>query len=338
MPLRTAQVAITRICMSQSERQVAPRQPDSRVQEVRASAHLMSLDTGTFCLVNGSVKASGDLISGVRVSTTDPADANVTVSTFRTDGWIGGGGDAALIRVINGPAQVLITIYQPAGTNENPPRLRVLRLSDTPEGETAEAAAASSAPAVRRPVMILTEPHDVIAHIQRTGDIGRAFGEWVGTPESQMAIEGFSLTAPKGLEASDLSYRAVLGRGWLSPWVESGQFCGSRGMALPILGLQVKLSAAAAKLYELRYSATFIDGTKLDDLGSEDSCETPSLAALESMRINIQPKTAGKTAGSAAATTGKGTAPPPAALAKGKHATAAKPVDKPTKGSKPKSR
>ena len=281
--------------MSQSERQVSARSPDNRVQELRASAHLMTLDTGTFCVVNGSAKAADDLISGVRVSVTDPTDSNVAIASFRSDGWLAGAGDSALIRVLNGPAQILITIYQPTGVAESPPKLRVLRLSEAASGvEPAEAPVAGPAPAVRRPVMVLTEPHDIIAHIQRTGDVGRAFGEWVGTPGSQLAIEGFSLTAPKDLEASDLTYQAVLGRGWLSPWVESGQFCGSRGMALPILGLKMKLSDAAAFRYDLRYSASFLDGTKLDDLGSEDSCETPSLAPLESICITLSSKAAGK--------------------------------------------
>jgi len=291
----------------------------------------MTLDTGIFCLVNGSGKPADDIISGVRVSVTNPSDPNITVASFRPDGWLSSGGDSALIRVLEGPAQVLVTIYQPiGGAPENAPKLRVLRLSEpAPEGA---AAAPLNVTGPRRPVMVLTEPHDIIAHVQRTGDIGRAFGEWVGTPGSQMAIEGFSLTAPKDIEPGDLTYQAVLGRGWMSPWSESGQFCGSRGMALPILGLRVKLSGAAAKRYDLRYSATFLDGTKLEELGSEDICETSTLAALEAMRIEITPK-AGNTAPSEPATKA-------AAAAKGRATTAApvKAVPKPAKGSKPSSR
>ncbi len=320
--------------MSQSERQVQAR-PDNRVQELRASAHLMTLDAGTFCLVNGSGSSADDVISGVRVSVTDPADGNVTVASFRSDGWLTGGGDAALIRVQTGPAQVLVTIYQPAGaTAETAPKLRVLRLSEAaaPEGGAAPAAT-PAVTGVRRPVMVLTEPHDIIAHVQRTGDTGRSFGEWVGTPGSQMAIEGFSLHAPKDLEPGDLTYQAVLGRGWMSPWSDSGQFCGSRGMALPILGLKVKLSNAAAKRYDLRYSATFLDGTKLEDLGSEDICETPTLAALEAMRIELKPKPGGKV-------TARGETAKAATPAKDKPAPAApmKIVPKTAKGSKATSR
>ena len=84
--------------MSQSERQAQARPADNRVKELRASAHLMTLETGTFCLVNGSTKSAEDIVSGVRVSVTDPADPNVTVSAFC---WLtgGGSGDGSKIQV-----------------------------------------------------------------------------------------------------------------------------------------------------------------------------------------------------------------------------------------------
>jgi hypothetical protein len=252
----------------------------------------MTLDSGVFCLVNGSPKPANAQLSGVRVSSLDPADPAVSISTFRPDGWLSGGGESALIRVLREQAQILITIYQPAGSTDTAPKLRVLRLSEA-SGEAPSAPDAPEAPAGRKPIMILTEPHDVIAHIQRAGDVGHSFGEWVGEPGKQMAVEGFSLTAPEGLTPADLTYQAVLGRGWLSPWNEAGQFCGSRGMALPILGFKLKLSEDAAKRFALSISATFLDGTRLDDLTSEQSVEAPSLSPLEAFRINLVPKAAG---------------------------------------------
>lgn len=317
--------------MSQSEKQASARTQENRVQELRASAHLMTLETGIFCLVNGSGKGADSHIAGVRVSATDPADTNVAIATFRPDGWLTGGGDSALIRVQQGPAQILITIYQPSGSQEGPPKLRVLRLSET---APADAPPASPAPtAARAPVMILNEKHDVIAHIQSTGDIGRHFGEWVGEPGNQRAIEGFSLEAPEGLRAADLTYQAVLGRGWLSPWVEAGQFCGSRGMALPILGFKVKLSETAAKRFDLTIAASFVDGTRLEGLGAEESCEAPSLAPLEALQISLTPKGTAKKKPVPAA---KPVASKPAAKPTAK--TASKPVAKPAARPKPKTR
>lgn len=320
--------------MSQSERQAAARPQENRVQELRASAHLMSLDTGIFCLVNGSSYGGDNRLSGVRVSATDPGDPNISIATFRPDGWLGGQGDSALIRVLEGPVQVLITIYQPSGSTEGAPKLRVLRLS---EAASAEGAPAAPAAGGRSPVMVLNEKHDVIAHIQTQGDVGRAFGDWVGEPGHQRAIEGFSLSLPEGLTPADLTYQAVLGRGWLSPWVEAGQFCGSRGMALPILGFKLKLSEAAGRRYDLSIAASFLDGTILEDLGSEDSCEAPSLSPLEAMQITLRPKGSAKAKPAAPKSTAKAAPPKPAAKSTVKPATT-KPPAKTTARAKPKTR
>ena len=65
----------------------------------------------------------------------------VSISTFRDDGWLDN--TAALVRVTDGQAQVLVTIYQAAGQPaEHAPRLQVLRLAGDPAVAGSEAAAA----------------------------------------------------------------------------------------------------------------------------------------------------------------------------------------------------
>ena len=77
----------------------------------------------------------------------------------------------------------------------------------------------------------------------------------------------------------------MLGRGWLSPWIEGGKFCGSRGMALPLLGLKVRLKGAAAKSHECSYSATFVDGSTVGPVPGGETCEAESLAAMEAFQV-----------------------------------------------------
>jgi hypothetical protein len=101
-----------------------------------------------------------------------------------------------------------------------------------------------------------------------------------------------------GVTPADLEYQAVLGRDWLSPWVEGGQFCGSRGMSLPLLGLRLRLRGEAAKNFECSYSATFVDGSSIGPVPAGEACQVESLAALESLMIAITP--AGGTAEAAA--------------------------------------
>jgi hypothetical protein len=159
--------------------------------------------------------------------------------------------------------------------------------------------------------MVSAEEADVVAHVQRTGDVPAKFGEWVGTRGSQLWIEGFGLTPRDGIKPADVEYQAVLGRGWLSPWIEGGKFCGSRGMALPLLGLKVRLKGAAAKTHECSYAATFVDGTSVGPVAGGETCESESLAALESFQVTI------RRSGAAAETAPRaGSARPPASAAK----------------------
>jgi hypothetical protein len=267
----------------------APLQPeasaDGRITELRVSANLMALETGVYCVFPAPGSRSPDPatgLPGVRI-TRCPGMAGrpeaVSISTFREDGWLDN--TAALVRVTDGPAQVLVTIYQMAGQPaENAPRLQVLRLAGDPAVAGAEAAAPTPQESVA----------DVMAHIQGAGDTPGQFGEWIGKRGSRAWIEGFGLSDKGPIGPGDVEYQGVLGRGWLSPWVDNGKFCGSRGMALPLLGLNVRLKGAAAKEYTVRYSATFIDGSAVGPIEEGTACEAPGLAALESFLIELMPK------------------------------------------------
>jgi hypothetical protein len=113
-------------------------------------------------------------------------------------------------------------------------------------------------------------------------------GDWIGTRGSGAWIEGFAVKPREGLAAEDIEYQGVLGRGWLSPWVEGGKFCGSRGMALPLLGIKLRLKGAAARQWECSYEATFTDGSKVGPVSADETCEAESLASLEAFRIELR--------------------------------------------------
>ena len=80
----------------------------------------------------------------------------------------------------------------------------------------------------------------------------------------------------------------MLGRGWLSPWVEGGKFCGSRGMALPLLGMRIRLKGLAAASYDCSYAATFVDGTTIGPVAAGEACEAESLAGLEAFQVVLR--------------------------------------------------
>ena len=295
--------------------------PPERVTELQVSAHLMQLDAGVYCVHHAPGSPLPDPhtgLPGARLSLPPGATGRgVAISGFRDDGWLGSLDAAALIRVSQGPAQVLMTIYQAAGANQ-PPRLQVLKLvegaSVVPNpAATAPAAAAVPAPSEPPPAVSDARGAEVSAHVQLRGDIAARLGSWVGEPGSQQWIEGFVISPREGgVAAEDLEYQAVLGRGWLSPWAAGTQYCGSRGMALPILGLRVRLRGRAVATHTVQVRATFTDGTAVGPVGAGDACEAESLAPLEAFRIELA-AIAERPARSAAVTRTKKAAPPPPA-------------------------
>ena len=278
----------------------APDTAQNRIVELKVSGHLMTLDAGIYCVFQPPGAATPNERSGlpgVRLSMPPGPGSRpeaVSISTFRGDGWLSGH-DAGLVRVANGQAQILVTIYQaPNAPAEAAPRLQVTRLGPEPAAQGRPQAAAGAAGGVA------PEDADIVAHVQRTGDVPAKLGDWIGTKGSQLWIEGFSLTPRDGVSAADVEYQAVLGRGWLSPWIEGGKFCGSRGMALPLLGLKIRLKGAAAKSHECSYSASFVDGTSVGPVPSGETCEAESLAALESFQVVIRRRGGGEAGGTTA--------------------------------------
>ncbi len=273
--------------------EAAARPAVSPVEELKVTGHLMALDAGLYCIVaSRSPTAGGPTgLPAVRITPSPGSDGRpeaVTVRTFRDDGLLSGAGDAALVRVSGGPAQILVTIYQAQGAQDAAPNVQVMRLSEpvapaVPAAGVPAAAAPAAAPTVapRKP--------EVLAHVQARGDIVVPLGEWMGEKGSGRWIEGFAI-APDGIAPGDIEYQAVLGKGWLSPWVEGAQFCGSRGMALPVLGLRVRLRNETAKTRVLRIEASFIDGSAAGPVGDGEVCESPALSPLEAFRIEVVPR------------------------------------------------
>ncbi len=258
-----------------------PATPGRAAKELKATAYLMPLDPGVFCVFNTPGSAPPDPetgLPGVRLSLPPAgvAEGVVTLSGLDGDGWLSGRDDAALVRVTGGPAHVLVTVYQEAEGGRAAPQLQVMRLN----GPVRTAQAPDAAPLPQA---------EVVAHVYGRGDVAGRLGEWIGERGSRRWIEGFALRVDR---PEDVEYQAVLGRGWLSPWAEGGQFCGSRGMSLPILGLRVRLRGAAAETRRLRISATFVDGSSLGPVEDGEPCEAPGLPALEAFQVLLEPKRA----------------------------------------------
>ncbi|GAN95921.1 hypothetical protein Geu3261_0041_025 [Komagataeibacter europaeus NBRC 3261] len=263
--------------------------PAAQAGDIHASAQLMRLEGGTYCIFHASAPAGAGFgaLSGMRVTTPPGMDA-VRVSTFAADGWMGAQGGAALVRMPDGGGAVLVTTYRdPVRDGAALPGLQVVRLS----GPSVAPGAAAPAPSPAVEAAGEIGAGSMIAHIQGRGDISAPLGTWMGTGGSGQWMEGFAIQPACGLGADDVEYQAILGEDWFSPWVRGGDYCGSRGMALPLLGLRVRLKGDAARQFTCHIEACFTDGTRLGPL-ADTSVMAPSHAPLEAFRVDIQSRQA----------------------------------------------
>ncbi|NVN43967.1 hypothetical protein HW537_08605 [Asaia siamensis] len=278
-----------------------------QVVQLKVHGSLMTFDAGLYCVFlppeNAAHCVNGYPAVTVTQAPNMPAGV-VSITTIDDDGVIsashGAGAGAALVRVSRGPAQILVTTYQAPDSTLPAPGIQVARLSGEPVA-SAGAAAASQAAVAAQPGAVAQAPHpdfkpEVAAHVQRRGDVLASIGEWMGEPGSQNWIEGFGIAPQSQIAPEDIEYQAVLGKGWLSPWAEAGQYCGSRGMALPILGLCVRLKNGAEDKFDIVLSATFTDGTRLGPVSGGETLEAESLAPLEAFHLEILPRDAGANA------------------------------------------
>jgi len=127
---------------------------------------------------------------------------------------------------------------------------------------------------------------EILVHVQDVGDVAGAFGAWAGIPGSRRWIEGFQLDPRNLATPDDLEYQAIPKGGVLTSWVSAGQFCGTRGQKLPLLGFCVRVRSAGR--LDCRYSGRFVDGSEVGPLQPGTMCCSPSGAALEAIRITLR--------------------------------------------------
>jgi hypothetical protein len=248
------------------------------VAEVPISAHSIVLSHGTYCVF--VIGVSPDVpqrdLPALHISSS-PGSSAVAVAALPGDGWLRQLGDAVLIRVASHTSRVLFTSYDESRVpGAKPPQIQIQRLDDGRIPETLRAPA--SAPI-----------SDYLMHFSRKGDVLAGFGDWVGWPGEDTWIEGIQIQAPEGLAPEQLECQAVLGRGWLSPWVPSGEFCGSRGMGLPLLGFRARLIGQATQEWRLSYAARCINGQELPEMSDGGACESPDLMPLAALKVTLEP-------------------------------------------------
>jgi hypothetical protein len=247
-------------------------------ERLDVSAQILNFEPGLYSVEVFAQKvmrgASGMLVPCIRLDPIpSPHGPCAFVSALTGSCLVDPEAPPAYLRVAGGTASVLLTIYKMAG-GMVAPELRI-SLVQPPNGPRAENKAAASLP---------SEPLRLLAHIERAGDITGTGGDWVGQPGSRGALEGFAVTPSGEVRPEDIEYQAILGSDWTTPWLAGGEFCGSRGLSLPLLGVRMRLRGDAAKTHQCTYWGSFAGVGEIGPATDGAACANGG-ATLEALRV-----------------------------------------------------
>jgi hypothetical protein len=137
-------------------------------------------------------------------------------------------------------------------------------------------------------------PVQIGAHIRSRGDMIFVDVPWAGRVAPGLWIESFSIRPLDRFGAQDIEYKGLTGSGFETPWVSEEKMCGTKGMAVPLVGFAVRLKpSAAAAAYDCEYSGYFQSGVTVGPLRNGAPCRsTVANDALEGIQVHVVKRSA----------------------------------------------
>lgn len=227
-----------------------------------------------------------------------------------TDGtWLFAAEDCLVTKVnAGGAALVLTSVRGPGGETL---AIKVERL-DARNEAASPALAAAPAVAVAAPdaaaAVAAAAPDagplsvQVAAHIRSRGDMIFKDAPWAGRIAPGLWIESFAVKPLQHFEAQDIEYKALTGSGFETPWLSDAAMCGTKGMAVPLVGFAIRLKPSRdAAAFDCEYSGYFKSGAIVGPLRNGTPCRsTVANDPLEGIALRIV-KRAGATLSSSTA-------------------------------------
>ncbi|WP_247873781.1 glycosyltransferase [Azospirillum sp. TSH58] len=287
--------------------------------QIKATAQTLSLVPGFYSLIvtnGGGATAAGEFpLPSVQLA---PSPGNHAGSSVEMIGsvpgnWLSKPGDTIIIKVSGGPATLVLSSYKHVDRPNALLSLQFARIDDTPgsqqaatsaqnapvqgtplQGAPVQSAPIQSAPIQSAPVQAppAVRPRaEILAHVQRQGDLRFTDSNWAGAVGQRLWIEAFSITPVEGIAPEDLEYKGLTANGWETPWINGGGMCGSRGLGTPLIGFSIRLRGAAAERFECVYEGAFVSGYRSPAGQNGSPCRSDAIGdALEGILLRFVEK------------------------------------------------
>jgi hypothetical protein len=262
---------------------------------ITASVETLTLPKGLYLFsVRGGAAATpagGLILPAMQIGAGPgaPAGSLEILSAPETSGaWLCRPGDKLVAKVVQAAAPVLLTSIR---TPDMAPLLIAVENLDTrpDQAPSAPLTAVPPMPAAIEPSDTTEIPLRIMAHIQNKGDVPFIDEAWAGLAGQRLAVEGFSITPLKKIDASEVECKALTATRSETPWVNGGALCGSRGKGLPLVGFCIRVKPQPdGKRYDCEYSGTFASGKVVGPAKNGAPCwSTAQGDFLEALQVKI---------------------------------------------------
>jgi GT2 family glycosyltransferase len=221
-----------------------------------------------------------------------PEDVEFVEGPNTNGAWLFTQGDLLVTKVKGqGATLVMTSVRAPGGDVLSIKVEKLESRADAPSVADASARALSedSAAPVTRPLDDQILPLHVSAHVRARGDMTFTDVPWAGRVAPGLWIESYSVRPLHRLKPSDIEYKGLTGSGFETPWLTDEKMCGTKGMAVPLVGFAVRLKPSAATAdYDCEYSGYFQSGATVGPLRNGAPCRsTVANDPLEGIQIRL---------------------------------------------------
>jgi hypothetical protein len=150
-------------------------------------------------------------------------------------------------------------------------RLEPLSVAEESDSAIADAPVARPAAVVAPAEMSKpTAPLSLLAHISMRGDVVVDEDEWAGGPDAPSPIEGLELRgSPAPGVAAEMQVLVSSRPPRWSNWVPSGEYAGTRGRYLQLIGVRLRLRGPNADRSEIAADALFLGSLVVSKRGQD---------------------------------------------------------------------
>jgi hypothetical protein len=271
---------------------IAAGRPNAATTAPHFAARLVPLDPGLYAFSLSTGGGGREPVAGLALPLVQLCAApcpdgavEITDSFGRAGSWLGGRHSVLFVNAPAGGGAALVTGYLARDPDAVPLELEIRRVA--PPGPAAMTLRMGGAHAAEH----LPEGTglDIVAHIRGRGDVRFLDTIWVGRLGPGLWIEGFTVQPHGRLAAGAIEYKGLTASGTETPWIETGNFCGTRGQSLPLIGFAVRQKAVPGGApLDCEYVGYFQSGAIAGPTRNGAPCRSPSdRDALEGMQLRV---------------------------------------------------